>query len=614
MSAAATINPDQLPLATEIAADAFVVIFRPGGPLQKFAHERLIAKLIKTETLKSTLAELAASLAFDANAVALVTADPDPLKNGWYRKLGATGAGSWTQFELLSLAARDAAAASAASIAGFVTGTPELPIGRLVEEDQDGLVSRIMQNDGSQLIPDLRRGAGAVKVYDQIDAAVANAAAAVAAAAVGGRSTNTQALINAVRNFGFAPRAAAVLAAGDVPTITLGAGSAVSSIDGAAPRTAAVPKTDAKITYVSGVPRLYGPAFPRVNYFKSRGAYYGPSDGAGGLLYSTGYFAYEFIHTGTVFEIPLAGAGSAGVNFRVLVNGAIGGTASVIANTDDAYYARVAFAGAGTRRIRIETLGLPANGVHVASGAEIQSVARAYPTVTLIGDSFVEGSGAEVGDLEAIMTGRALGFNCALGGVGGTGMILPGGNNTAGFPKTNFTDATRLLDLTLAGVTSAQDASAADPKLGVVFGTMNDQGLLAAVWGAYGATLKAAIANRTTVMIDAWVAARPGKPLVFYGPTWPSGPPNNRPTLDVYRIRDGIAEAAWGRASDNVWFIDRMMPHKREGVYSTGADQAFLYTGGLAGTDPTHPTPDGHRYDGLNDAARLRGLILSEFG
>ena len=468
-----------------------------------------------------------------------------------------------------------------------------------------------MQADGSQLVHDLRRGNGSVKVYDQIDVATANAAAALALAASGGKSANTQVLINAVRNYGFAPRAAATLAANDVPTLTVGAGSAVSSINGAAARTATVPKDDVKISYVSGVPKLYGPAFPRNSYYRTRGGYYGAADAGGTPLFGTAYVAYEFMHTGTVFEIPVAGAGQSGVNFRVIVGDAIGASASVTSNTDDAYYVRVAFPASGTRRIRIETVGLPCNGVHVASAAEVASVARTFPLVTLVGDSWVEGSGSEAGDLEAAMTGRALGFNSALAGVGGTGMILTGGNNTAGFPKTSFCDTTRLLDLTMAGVTSAQTGAAVVPNMGVVFGTMNDQGLGVGVWGAFGATLKAAIANRTTLMIDAWVAANPGKPLVFYGPTWPSGPPSNRPTLDVYRIRDGIAEAAASRMASNVWFLDRLQPNRRDGVYSTATDSAFLYTGGLAGTDPSHPTPDGHRYDGLADATALRSLILS---
>lgn len=74
-----------------------------------------------------------------------------------------------------------------------------------------------------------------------------------------------------------------------------------------------------------------------------------------------------------------------------------------------------------------------------------------------------------------------------------------------------------------------------------------------------------------------------------------------------------MAEAAFGRASSNVWFINRLLPGRRDGIYTTNTDQAFIYTGGTTGTDGSHPTPDGHRYDGLTEAAALRRLILREF-
>jgi hypothetical protein len=226
----------------------------------------------------------------------------------------------------------------------------------------------------------------------------------------------------------------------------------------------------------------------------------------------------------------------------------------------------------------------------------------------------MEGSGAEVGDITSTVIARALGLNCALAAVGATGIINPGNNNSSGFPKVPFTNANRLTDLTLAGVASAHAATSVVPGLGLIFGSINDQGLSPAVYTPFGTTLQAAINNRLQVMIDAWAAARPGKPLVLMGPVWPSGAPNNRPPLDIYRIRDGMAEAAWSRAQENIWFIDRLHQPRREGVYSTANDQAALYTGGTTGTDATHPTPAGHRHDGLLDAAQLRRLILTEFG
>ena len=426
------------------------------------------------------------------------------------------------------------------------------------------------------------------------------------------KSANTQALIKAIRNQGFFPRPAYALSVSDTPALTLSAGGANSSITGTSADVSAVPRTDARLTYVSGPPIVRGPPYPQYNYFTARGAYLGTSNGTDPLRGSSGYFAFEFFHTGTVFEIPMYASGATGVNVRILVNGAVGGMLSVPHNTGGRHMARVEFPVAGRRLIRVETIGIPCNGVHVANATEISSVARDYPLVTLLGDSFVDGTGMEVGDSQPAVLGRALGFNMAIAGAGGTGLINPGDNNTSGQPKVAWTHVERLRDLTLANVTSAQNAQPAKPALGIAFASINDQGIATEAWSPFGATLKAAITNRADVLIDAWLAANPGKPLVWFGPTWPSGQPNNRPTQNLYRIRDGVAEACWARASDNVWFIDRLMPGKREGVFSTATDQAALYTGGATGTDGTHPTPAGHRFDGLHDAAQLRRLILSE--
>lgn len=293
------------------------------------------------------------------------------------------------------------------------------------------------------------------------------------------KSANTLALIRAVRTNGYFVRPPTMLAAGDMPTVTLGANGANSTINAAAPRSATVPRGDPRLTYLSGVPMLAGTVYPREAYFTSRGAYYGAGDAGGTPVRATGFFAYEFVHTGNAFEIPVYGAmGGSGVNLRVLVNGALGGTASVPNATGGLYFLRVAFTETRARTIRIETWGIPCNGVHVASGSEISSTGRSYPLVTVIGDSFMEGSGAEIGDITSTVIAR---------------------------------------------------------------------------------------------------------------------------------------EAAWSRAAENVWFIDRLQQPRREGIYSTLTDQAALYTGGVAGTDSTHPTPAGHRHDGLLDAAQLRRLILTEF-
>lgn len=418
-------------------------------------------------------------------------------------------------------------------------------------------------------------------------------------------SETTQSLVRAVRTLGCHPRAQSTLAANDIPTLTLGADWAASTINGVSATAATVMRADARLTYLSGPAgyRSSGAAWAINNFYVMRGGYLGANDAQGNPQRDGCYFSYEFNHTGTVFEVPMWTVGASGTNLRVLVNDAIGGTAAVPI-TGSFTFLKVQFPVSATRRIRIETWGVACNGVNVASSSEVTGTGRDYPMATILSDSFSDGTGAEVGDVQAVVMARALGLNPALAAVGGTGMINPGGNNYAGYPKVAWHHAERVRDLTLAGVVSAQTGAAADPAMGIVLASINDASLSAGVWSPYGASLTAAIENRCNVLIDAWLATRPGKPLVFFGPTWP----NYGGSLDTHRVRDGVQRAAWARSGSNVWFIDRLMPYHRTGLWNNAADQASLYTG----MDGIHPTAAGHRFDGLTDAAALRALILGE--
>lgn len=112
-----TISPDELTELGEIPNDLRAVVFSPGGPLQKIPHERLLTKLIATSLCKATKAALDSDFAHAADSVALVFADPVAALNGWYRKLGASGAGSWEQFEELARNSRVLAEAAATAAA-----------------------------------------------------------------------------------------------------------------------------------------------------------------------------------------------------------------------------------------------------------------------------------------------------------------------------------------------------------------------------------------------------------------------------------------------------------------------------------------------------------------
>lgn len=114
-----TTNPDQLPKLATVPLDWLVMGHSEGGPVQRLPLDRLLAKLIATDLLKVNEAILQADLAHPEHSVALVVNDPDPYKNGWWRKAGASGAGNWSQFETTAQAVRqgisdDRAAAQAA--------------------------------------------------------------------------------------------------------------------------------------------------------------------------------------------------------------------------------------------------------------------------------------------------------------------------------------------------------------------------------------------------------------------------------------------------------------------------------------------------------------------
>ncbi len=360
-------------------------------------------------------------------------------------------------------------------------------------------------------------------------------------AAAQARSSNAASLVSAVRANGFFPAPTARLSAGDTPAITVGAAGIGSTVNANSAVNPAILANDGRLKWLSGPtsPDGSGTWFPR-------GAWYGSSR-------SSQYTSLEFVHTGSAFEFSCLGSFNTSTNnLRVLINDVAAAPVTVTAGDGQYHYIKFVFPGAATRRIRIEGAGGKFRGINVAAAGEVSGSGRTYPLISVMGDSFAEGTGAAFPqDGEAVSLVRALGGNIALGAVGGTGLINPG---TGG--KVAWTDPTRLTDLTMLGaVDSAQGISTA-PALGIVMMSINDQGLAAGLWSPFGGSYQAAINNRCWALIDAWQTANPGKPLLFFGPTWPSGDP----VLDIFRMRDAAQEACWGAARANVWFIDRLAP------------------------------------------------------
>ncbi len=428
----------------------------------------------------------------------------------------------------------------------------------------------------------------------QSTAGNAQSTANSALAGAGAKTANTQALIAAIRNNAMFPQPASRTAANNIPAIVVGAASTSSVINGRTTTNPMVMLSDSRISWLAGPTTISGSGS-----WAARGAWYGASRG-------TQYSALEFIHTGSDLEISLLGSFNLiSNNLRILVNDRVAAITTVPWSTGSYYYVRLTFPASATRRIRIEGCAGRYRGINVASSAEITATGRSYPLISVMGDSFDEGTGAtNYCDGQAVSMVRALGGSVALGAVGGTGMLNPG---TGG--KVVWTEATRIVDLTLAGVTDAMSGAPAAPALGVVHMSVNDSvAATTALWTPYGATFQEAVNNRVYALIDAWQSANPGKPLVVFGPTWPNG----SAPQDIFRMRDAGAEACWSMQGSNVWFLDRLAaaPLYRAGSTADTASQAFIYTSG--GGDTTHPNMAGHNLDALSMAAQLRSLILNQ--
>lgn len=382
----------------------------------------------------------------------------------------------------------------------------------------------------------------AAKAGSDAAKASADSARASADAATLGKSSNTAQLIGAMRANGFFPLGLGRAPAADIPVVSLGAAGANSALNARAAGNPLVLASDPRIQWLSGPTAL-----DATGAWRPRGAWYGATLGR-----ASQYAAIEFSHTGTDLELSLFGSFAAATgNLRVLVNDRIVTVQSLPSATGSHHFLRLTFPAAATRRIRIEGASGKFRGINVGAAAEITATGRTYPLISVMGDSFAEGTGATwLQDGQGAALVRALGGRANLAGVGGTGLISPG---TGG--KVAWTEATRITDLTLAGVTDALGYPTL-AALGIVMMSLSDVGAAAASWSAFGASFQDAVNNRVGALIDAWQTANPGKPLVFFGPTWNA----ESPALDIYRIRDAVQEACWAAASANVWFIDRLAP------------------------------------------------------
>lgn len=92
---------EQLSPATVAEPGDLIALQTPGGPLKKIDLAKIIGRLGPVDVVAEEFADL--TLVHDAGELAIVYADPDPVKNTYYVKTGASGAGAWARSNLFRI-------------------------------------------------------------------------------------------------------------------------------------------------------------------------------------------------------------------------------------------------------------------------------------------------------------------------------------------------------------------------------------------------------------------------------------------------------------------------------------------------------------------------------
>jgi len=136
------------------------------------------------------------------------------------------------------------------------------------------------------------------------------------------------------------------------------------------------------------------------------------------------YGRFEFDYYGTAFEIN--GKGSGG-KVRIWVDGALVSTTPTTFTSDgNVYFLPVTFGSVGHRRITIDHYNFAFGGITIGPNDSITPVDKKRPKVLLIGDSFVEGTGASNCDGFPAILGSSLGWDVWAAAQGGSGYSNPG--------------------------------------------------------------------------------------------------------------------------------------------------------------------------------------------
>ena len=351
------------------------------------------------------------------------------------------------------------------------------------------------------------------------------------------------------------------------PAVTLSAANAASTIASPLSIPAVVDGApSARFAYWSGEVDLAGASFPADAGLKNT-ALHVPNGNT--------YPLYEFFHFGRYVDLQILGQGAPA---QVYINdeATVADVADIQPPADGNFYRIVIdFGSIGFRKIGFRT-GNWFFGATVSITDTLTATSKAgVGRMVAIGDSFTEGTGAEVEYLGFPGLLRIpLGLDIWISGSGGTGYL-----NEGPFGRVNFRGRIE------------EDCLQYNPDYVMIAGGIND--------GSYPV---ADIVAEAELLYDQILAALPGVTLIVISPFWPHGPPPSNITDLAAALKDPV-ESRGGI------YIDFIAPPLVTGTGNAGAPTGDGNADYITSADNTHPTPLGHEVYASCIYQKLASLI-----
>lgn len=276
---------------------------------------------------------------------------------------------------------------------------------------------------------------------------------------------------------------------------------------------------------------------------------------ASGRLDVKGVHAVEFDYIGSVVEIEW-NAGQANTPFWLWIDGAPFALTPTQVATSGGKFTLLTFGSSKRRRIAMYAVGNNAWRSVRFPSTGVVSTTQPRNRVAFVGDSFFAGSDSTYTPsllTSANITGRMLGMDFSVQGVGGTGYVA--GSDTFG------------------GATRVARVAATDPDLIVISGSVNDD------------TSHATAGAAATAAYAAYAVACPDVPIIVFGPQ----PSDHTQTISANRTALNAAIKTAALAAPNVIaYVDM--------IGTAGGAVPVAWAGGGSYTEGTLVTYKGSVY------------------